>query len=296
MSIKTYLLETRPQFLILPVVLSLLGTSIAWYDGFFHLGYALLGFFGLLLAHAAVNILNDYHDYKSGLDMATQRTPFSGGSGILPAGLMTPGQALRFGLVLLLVAVAIGVYFIIVVGWLLLPLLVIAGLCIVLYTPFILKRHWPEWSPGLGLGVLPVLGAYFIQTGFYSWPALIAAIPSGVLVHNLLFLNEFPDAEADVTVRRKTLPVTIGKQNASVVYTAATLLVYIWIIGWVLAGVMPWFALLALLTFPMALKAIGGARHNDDPAKLMTALGSNVMVVLLTQLLLGVGYILATVF
>jgi 1,4-dihydroxy-2-naphthoate octaprenyltransferase len=301
MSIKTYLLETRPQFLILSVVLSFLGTAIAWYDGFFHLGHALLGFVGLLLAHVSVNVLNDYHDYRSGIDLLARRTPFSGGSGILPAGLLRPGQVFWLGMGSFLVAVVIGVYFIIVTGWLLLPLLVVAALLILLYTPFILKQRWPEWSPGLGMGTLPVLGAYFIQVSEYTWPLLIAAIPSGILVHNLLFLNEFPDVEADMTANRKTLPITVGKDRSSVIYIVLTLITYLWVIGWVAAGIwsplgMPVYTLLALLTLPFAIKAIRGARGYDDPARLVPAMMNNVIVVLLTQLLLGVGYILAAVF
>ena len=295
MKLKIWFLETRPQFLLLPVVLSFLGTCIAWYDGFFHLGYALLAFFGLLLAHISVNVLNDYFDYKSGVDLATKRTPFSGGSGILPEALLKPGQVFWFGIVSFLLAAVIGVFFVIASGWLLLPLLLVGALCILLYTPFILKRRWPEWSPGLGLGTLPVLGAYFVQSDTYTWPVLIAAIPSGILVHNLLFLNEFPDVEADKTANRKTIPITMGKDKASIVYSVLTVAVYLWIIAWVIAGVMPVFTLIALLTSPFAIKAIKGARNHGDMNKLIPGMAGNVMVVLLTQLLLGIGYILATV-
>jgi 1,4-dihydroxy-2-naphthoate octaprenyltransferase len=73
-------------------------------------------------------------------------------------------------------------------------------------------------------------------------------------------------------------------------------LVYLWIIGAVVAGQMPVFSLIALLTLPLAIKAIRGALSHQEMNKLMPALGSNVMVVLLTQLLLGIGYILAAVF
>jgi 1,4-dihydroxy-2-naphthoate octaprenyltransferase len=146
------------------------------------------------------------------------------------------------------------------------------------------------------MGTLPVLGAYFVQTGEYTLPAVIAAIPSGILVHNLLLLNEFPDVEADRQGRRRTLPIILGKARASVVYSALMAATYGWVIGGVAAGVIPAFALVALLTLPMAVKAIQGSRQHDDESKLVPALGSNVMVVLLTQLLLGIGYILATVF
>jgi 1,4-dihydroxy-2-naphthoate octaprenyltransferase len=296
MKLKIWFLETRPQFLLLSVVLAFLGTCIAWYDGYFHLGYALLAFVGLLLAHISVNVLNDYFDYKSGVDLATKRTPFSGGSGILPAGLLSPRQVFWLGLGSFLIALIIGIYFVITRGWLLLPLLLVAAICVLLYTSFILKFRWPEWSPGVGLGALPILGAYFVQTGSYTLPAIIAAIPSGILVHNLLLLNEFPDTEADQIAGRKTLPITMGREAASIVFSVLTVAVYLWIIGGVVAKQMPPFSLVALLTLPFAVKAIRGARNHQDMGRLVPAMASNVLVVLLTQLLLGIGYILAIVF
>jgi len=283
--------------LLLSVVLAFLGTCIAWYDGAFHLGYALLAFVGLLLAHISVNVLNDYFDYRSGIDLETKRTPFSGGSGILPAALLKPRQVFWFGLISFLLAVPIGIYFVMTLdrGWLLLPLLLVAAICVLLYTPFLLKLRWPEWAPGVGLGSLPVLGVYFIQTTAYL-PAVVAVVPSGILVHNLLLLNEFPDTEADKKAGRKTLPITMGKAKASIVYSVLTVIVYLWIIGGVVAGQMPAFSLLALLTLPLAIKAIQGALKHQEMGRLVPAMANNVLVVLLTQLLLGIGYILAGVF
>jgi 1,4-dihydroxy-2-naphthoate octaprenyltransferase len=300
-KLKVWFAETRPQFLLLSVVLAFLGNCIAWYEfkefgGTFHLGYALLAFLGLLLCHISVNVLNDYFDYRSGIDLEVRRTPFSGGSGILPAVLLKPRQVFWFGLVSFLLAVPIGIYFVITRGWDLLPLLLVAAVCTLLYTPFLTRVGWPEWAPGVGLGALPVLGTYFIQTTAYTIPAVIAAIPSGILVHNLLLLNEFPDVEADKKADRKTLPIVIGKSRAWMVYSALTVVIYLWIIGWVVAGKMPAFSLVALLTLPLAIKAIVGARKHDDMSQLVPAMANNVLVVLLTQFLLGIGYILAGVF
>ncbi len=296
MKLKIFFLETRPQFLLLSVVLAFLGAGIAWYDGAFHLGYALLAFLGLLLTHISVNVLNDYFDYRSGIDLETRRTPFSGGSGILPAALLKPKQVFWLGMGSFLLAIPIGVFFVIARGWLLLPLLLVAALCILIYTPFILKTRWPEWAAGLGLGTLPVLGAYFVQTAQYNLPVLVASIPSGILVHNLLLLNEFPDVEADRKANRKTLPITMGQAKAGIVYSVLAGILYLWIIGWVVVGQMPVYSLIALLTIPFAIKAIQGALKSQNMDKLVPAMASNVMVVLLTQLLLGIGYILARVF
>jgi 1,4-dihydroxy-2-naphthoate octaprenyltransferase len=292
--LKIWFLETRPQFLLLSIILAFLGSSIAWfYEGVLHGGYALLACLGLVLTHISVNTLNDYFDYQSGVDRHTQRTPFSGGSGVLPSGQLKPRQVFWMGVITLLLAMPIGLYFIMVQGWLLLPLLIVAALCVVLYSPVILKHPWPEWSPGLGLGLLPVLGTFFAQTGAYTMSALLAAVPSFILVHNLLLLNEFPDVLADQTAGRKTLPITIGKTKAAIVYSTLTIIVYLWIIGCVVAGIAPVWTLMALLTLPAAVKAIHGSLNADDMTVLVPAMGMNVLVVLGTQFLLGLGYILA---
>ena len=291
----------RPQFLILSVILGFLGSAIAWYEhqeygGPFNLGYAFLATAGLVVAHISVNVFNDYFDSRSKLDTKTVRTPFSGGSGAIQSGLLTEKQALWVGIITLIIIIPIGIFFTIVQGWLILPLLAIAFICIILYTPLILRMGYPEWSAGLGLGVLPVLGAYFIQTGTYTIGALLVSIPSGILVHNLLLLNEFPDAEHDVTVKRRTLPIFVGKKKAAIFYSVLTIIVYLWIIGAVISQYMPVFNLLGLLTFPLAFKAIDGAFKYDDMSKLVPAMANNVFVVLLTQLLIGLGFILGGIF
>jgi 1,4-dihydroxy-2-naphthoate octaprenyltransferase len=127
MKLKIWFLETRPQFLVLSVILVLLGTAISWNEGHFDGLRFVLTAIGLVLAHASVNVLNDYSDYKSGIDLETKRTPFSGGSGILPQKLLQPEAAYKFGLGCLLVALLIGIYLAYVSGWQLLPLIILGG-------------------------------------------------------------------------------------------------------------------------------------------------------------------------
>ena len=301
-NLLLWIMETRPQFLTLSVVLAFLGTAIAWYHGSVNLGYALLAGFGLMLTHGSVNAINDYFDYKSGIDLNVERTPFSGGSGLVPEGKLPLNQALWVGTVTFLVALMIGIFFIAVKGWLLLPLIVAAALCLILYTPVILKTPWPEWSPGLGLGILPILGFYFVQAGRYDWMVLIASVPSGILVHNLLLLNEFPDVEADRKGGRKTTPVLFGMDAAARLFKAATIAVYGWIVACVLVTLaigrvfMPVYCLIALLTLPWAVKAMRGSKEYHDRGRLIPAMADNVTFILLTHVLLGVGYILEKLF
>jgi 1,4-dihydroxy-2-naphthoate polyprenyltransferase len=295
-GLKIWFLESRPQFLLLPFMLIISGSAAAWYDGSSNIGYALLALVGLLLCHASVNILNDYVDYMSGVDLKTIKTPFSGGSGFLPAHKLSPKQVLWYGSICLVLAIPIGIFFCVAQGWQLLPLLVVAIICIVMYTPILLKFHFPEWTAGLGLGLLPVLGAYFAQTGHYTFSAFAAGVPPGFLVMNLLLLNEFPDAEADMVANKKTLPITMGKKKAAMAYTTFTVLTYLWIIAMVIIGVTPKITLLALLTLPFAYKAVRGSFGYHDLGKLIPAMGSNVITVLGIPLLMGAGYILGTVF
>ena len=197
MRFKIWLLETRPQFLLLSVVLVLLGTAISCHQGHFDWLRFILTTLGLVLAHASVNVLNDYFDYKSGIDLETTRTPFSGGSGLLPQGSIALKGAYRFGVGCLLAALLIGIYLTVVSGWQLLPLVIVGGLVIYFYTSYLTKWLAGEIWAGIGLGTLPVLGTYFVQTGGYSIEAFVASLAPGFLTANLLFLNEFPYFEAD---------------------------------------------------------------------------------------------------
>jgi 1,4-dihydroxy-2-naphthoate octaprenyltransferase len=295
-NLRAWVLEPRPRFLILPVTLILLGTAVAAYDGSLNIGYAVLAFVGLLLCHMSVNVLNDYFDFMSGVDLKTIKTPFSGGSGILPSGQLKPKQVLWYGAICFILAIPVGIYFVVVHGWQLIPLMVVAGLSILLYTPVILKSRFPEWSPGLGLGILPILGSYFAQTGQYTLSAFFASIPPGFLVLNLLLLNEFPDAEADRIANKKTLPITAGKRNAAIAYSSFLIATYLWIIGASLAGQMPKTVLLSLLTLPFAYRAIRGSFGYHNMAIMLPAQANNILTVLGIPLLMGIGYIIATNF
>jgi 1,4-dihydroxy-2-naphthoate octaprenyltransferase len=297
MTFKGIVTVIRVPFLILALILGILGSAVAWYESIrygspFNIWYAILATFGLLIAHAAVNIFNDYFDARSGLDYKTSRTPFSGGSGAVPSGLLTIQQSLWLGIACFVLLVPIAVFFIMKTGWMLLPLLVLAMLLIVFYTPLILKMGYPEWSPGLGLGILPVMGAYFVHTGEYTLTAFIASMPSYFLVHNLLLLNEFPDVEADMTVNRRTLPIVIGKKRAAYFFSLYTILVYIWVVWAVSYHHMPVFTLLSLLTLPIAVHVIKGSFRYDDMEIFLDAMKKNVLLILLTQALIAAGYIL----
>ena len=297
MKFKIWLLETRPQFLLLSVVLVLLGTAMSLHQGHFDWLRFILTTLGLVLAHASVNILNDYFDYKSGIDLETTQTPFSGGSGILPRGLMEPRSAYRFGVGCLLAALLIGIYLTVVSGWQLLPLVIIGGVVIYFYTSYLTKWLAGEIWAGLGLGILPVMGTYFVQTGGYSLEALVASLAPGFLTVNLLLLNEFPDFAADKKGGRYHIVIALGKRKACYLYAGLMAMTYLCIVASVVCKLMPPLTLIGLLSAPFALKAISTTfKHHDDLQKMIPALGANVITVLSTDALLALGFFLPRLF
>lgn len=294
MKLKIWFLETRPQFLLLSVVLVLLGTAIAWNEGYFDGLKFILTTLGLLLAHASVNILNDYFDYKSGIDLQTTRTPFSGGSGILAQGLLESKSVYLFGVACLLLALPIGIYLTYISGWQLLPMIIIGGIVIYIYTSFLTKWLIGEIWAGLGLGTLPVLGTYFIQTGHYSLEAFFASLAPGFLTANLLFLNEFPDIVADRQGGRYHLVIALGTRKAGRLYAGLMALTYISIIVGVIFKYMPPLCLIALLSLPFAWKAINTTfKHHNDIQGMIPALKSNVITILATDALLALAFFMS---
>jgi 1,4-dihydroxy-2-naphthoate octaprenyltransferase len=153
-----------------------------------------------------------------------------------------------------------------------------------------------ELFAGLGLGTLSVLGSYFVQTGSYSHLAMVASIPSLILTHNLLFLNEFPDVHADRKGGRRNLAIFLGRARASKLYSILTISVFGWIIAWTAIGLLPKPVLVSLLILPVAIKAIKGALAHHSSEALVPALAANVLVVLITQALMGAGFIIASLF
>ena len=295
-SLRAWLLLPRFQFLPLTVIMVSLGTAIAAYEGYFHFGHFLLAMFGSILVHMTVNVINDYHDYVDGIDLNTQRTPFSGGSGVLPLNLLKPKQAFWFATICLLIAMVIGFYFVMIKGWLLFPLLLVAGFSAYFYNVYLSKWFMGEIFAGLGFGPLLVLGSYYIQTGRYSWETLVASIAPGILTSNLLFLNEFPDQEADQKGGRKHFVISLGKKYASYLFVALLIASYLCILIGVLTKMMPAVTLIGVGTIGFGWKAAKGAlKYYDNTEKLVPILGANVITILGTQALLAVGYVIAIV-
>lgn len=294
-SAKTWFAETRPQFLILSITLVLVGTAAAWADEG-HVKWLEFGLTlgGLVLLHTACNVLNDYFDYQGGIDLETRRTPFSGGSGFLPEGKLPARGVLALGLGSLLAGGAVGLALTWLTSWHLLVLGAVGVLLASFYNLLFSRVMLGELAAGLGLGFLPVVGTYFVQTGTVTLQIAYLAVPVGLLTHNLLLMNEFPDAEADRKGGRRHMVIVLGPRWAGRLYAGVNALIYLWIGAGVALGWLPLWTLIALLTLPFAWKGAKGALDQPgDLEKLVPAQGANVGMVLVTQFLLAAGLMLS---
>ena len=285
----------RPNFLTLTPVCVFLGIASAVHsEANVPVGAALLVLAAALLAHVSVNMLNEYHDFRSGLDAMTVRTPFSGGSGTLPRHPEAAGAVRASGTVALIAVMVIGLYFVTLRGWALLPLGFLGVLLVAAYTPLITHRPWLcLLAPGLGFGPVMVAGSAYVLTGHYTWTAAVASIPPFLLVSELLLINQFPDIDADARVGRRHLPIVIGRRRSALLFSVMVGASFLAIAVGVVAGTLPRLALLGLLALPLgAVLMVRVPALASDTQRLVPYLGINVAMIHLALILLATGILL----
>ena len=293
-----YLLATRPAFLTITLAGCLLGMATAWHGGVaFNAGTALLTLLLALLAHAGVNVLNDYYDHLNGTDaLNTGRVfPFTGGSRFIQNGVLSPAQMLAYGLLLFALVIAGGVWLIEKTGsglfW-----IGLAGLFI----------GWAYSAPPLklnsrGLGeacvvagfLLVVAGADTVQRGTFSGLPWLAGLPYALLTANILFINQFPDREADAQAGKRHWVVRLKPQTAARGYGLVALLAASLLGALVWMETLPLWSLVALAGMLPAVAAWRGlSRHCEQPAQLAPAIKATILAAHLHAILLAVSLIL----
>jgi 1,4-dihydroxy-2-naphthoate octaprenyltransferase len=282
----------RLPFLVLAPACVVVGVAAARYAaGTLDPLQVALVFLGGLAAHISVNALNEYHDFKTGLDFETQPTPFSGGSKTLTQNPEQAWVALATGLTSLVVAAAVGVYFLTVRGLGLLPVGLLGLFVVATYTNLMTRNPLLCLvAPGLGFGTCMVMGTDYALTGSYHATAFVASLVPFFLVNDLLLLNQFPDVEADRSAGRRHLLIVLGLRQGVWVYALFLAGAYVAVVAGFLMRLLPWQSLLTLLTIPVAVSTVcGAARHADSIPELIPFLGRNVVLNLATPILLAIG-------
>jgi len=286
------LASARVPFLLLTLVLVLLGIACA-YPAIHEVVWGKVAMILLtaVSAHVSVNALNEYFDYRIGLDAVTDKTPFSGGSGALPDHPQKAQSVFLLGIASLLVTLAAGLYLVAVTGpELLLP--GVAGVLIVsFYTPWMTRSPFLSLvMPGAGFGLVMVIGTAYVLAGEVTTTMVLASMVPFFLVNNLLLLNQFPDIRADCEYGRRNLPILYGTKISGIVYMLFNLSAAGMMVAGVLLAVMPFSTLLpvALLVAasPIALMA---SRHLDNRRVLIPLMTINLILTHVVLVLLSVS-------
>lgn len=268
----------RVRFLLASVIAVSVGLSLNWWqNSSLDLLDAVLTFAGVMALHASVDLLNDFWDFKRGIDTKTKRTKMSGGTGVLPEGLLRPSSVYRAGIAFLIMGSAIGAYFVMTDGIIIAIILGFAIMSIYFYSTKIVDSGLGEFFVAVK-GSMIVIGTFFIQSGQISLESVLAGIVVGSLSSLVLFIASFPDHDADKSKGRKTLVIAVGKEKATTLFWLFPLVSYAAMALGVSAGLFPLLSLISFLSLPLMIKSGLGLRKNYDCVEgLVPAMSSTLM-------------------
>jgi 1,4-dihydroxy-2-naphthoate octaprenyltransferase len=246
----------RIKFLLASVIAVSNGLALSYLRfNSIEISYAILTYLGIMALHASVDLLNDYWDYKRGIDKLTKRTQFSGGTGVLPEGLLDPNAVYRAGIIMLIIGSIIGIYFVILKGILILIILTFAVISIYFYSNKVVNIGLGELFVAIK-GSMIVLGTFYVQTSNIELDVIYNSIIIGQLSSLVLFINSFPDHDADKSKGRRTLVIILGKEKGSRVFILLVLLLYAMITIGIISKLTPIYALSTLLLVPYLIKIV----------------------------------------
>lgn len=282
----------RLRFVLSSVIAVLLGVSIAYYEtGQVNISFTILILAGVVFLHFSIDLLNDYWDYVKGIDKITKRTKFSGGTGVLPTGLLKAKHVYVVGLMFLVMGSLIGIYFILLRGPIVGVILGIAVFSVYTYSSRLVYRGLGETFVVLK-GALIVFGAYYVLTNSVEFIPFYNGIILGMLSGCVLFITSFPDFEADKSKGRKTLAISLGKDQALKLYPILLLSPYILLIFGVVLNLIVIYSLICFISIPYLFKAIKGIK-NAPPVGLLSAMESTLVFARITGTMLIISYLIA---
>ncbi|MBI1662998.1 MAG: prenyltransferase [Nitrosopumilus sp.] len=284
----------RVRFLLASVIAVSVGLALNWWQNSTIEPFdALLTFAGVMALHASVDLLNDFWDFKRGIDTKTPKTKMSGGTGVLPEGLLKPSSVYRAGIAFLVIGSAIGAYFVLTDGIIIAIILGFAILSIYFYSTKIVDSGLGEFFVAVK-GSMIVLGTFFIQSGQITLESILAGIVVGSLSSLVLFIASFPDHDADKSKGRKTLVIAVGKQKATKLFWMFPLVSYGAIIVGVSLNLFPFISLISFFSIPLMIKSGFGLKKTYDSVEnLIPFMSSTLMFSRITGVLFVLSFLIA---
>ena len=287
-AVRIWVMAARVRTLPASVAPVLVGTSLALGAGTFHALAFVAALLGAVFIQIGTNLANDYSDARRGADTEDRLGPVR----VTAGGLMPPRRVLVGTWVAFGIAVAAGLYLVIVAGW---QLLIVGAASIaagVLYT----GGPKPYGYEGLGelfvflfFGIVAVVGSYYVQTERLEWEAFVLAVPVGLLASAILVVNNVRDLETDRRAGKRTLAVRLGRARTRTLYVAMLGCAFLTApLPWPLGSMGAWL-LLGWLTIPLAVSVARVVRTRTDGPALNAALARTGAMQLLFCLLYSAG-------
>jgi 1,4-dihydroxy-2-naphthoate octaprenyltransferase len=308
MNIQAWLKEFRVLFLIFVALPVVLGSAVAYaYEpGTFNIFYAILAVIAMMALHAGTVIINDYFDFKSGTDVLNEeRTPYSGGSGLLPEGKLSPMSVLLAGLLSFGLSAVLGIFIVITRSPAVLAIGFIGAVIGFFYTapPFKLAYRGLGETARLIATPLMVLGAFVVQVPLspanlndYLLPlgaVLVSSLPVAFLNTAAMYIFQFPDYEADSAVGKKNLVVRLGRKNAVYVFILLSAMAYLALFAGILSGLLSFFAAIAFVALPLSAFACQGLlKYFDRPKSLVPYMKASSDSYILATVALTIAFLL----
>ena len=226
---------------------------------------AILIYLGVFCLHSSVDLLNDYFDFKRGIDLRTKKTKFSGGTGVLPEGLLSPTRVYLAGIVFLLIGLMIGGFFVFSKGYIIGLILLFAAISILLYSTKLVNLGLGELFVGIK-GMLIVVGTYYVQTSMLAVEAAVLGAVVGLLSSTVLYVNSIPDIKPDREGGRRTLAILLDRYSGKVkLYFLTGLFVLIYFTAAIffmqLASDFTILLLPAIFLLPLVMKILTGFKN-----------------------------------
>lgn len=276
--LKIWQQAARYHFVPPSIFPATIGAVVSWtVNQSFSLWYFFLVLLGVTVNHIALNMTDDYFDFKHAVDRRKpgDKNPYTGGSGTLTSGVIMPKDMVRVFTLLYLGTLIIGIYLTMLRGLPVLAFALFGVFCSIFYTaPPISFSHHGLGELGLlvNFGVTIGLGSYFVQAQQISIEALFATLPCGIMLFSMIIINEIPDREEDKKAGKLTLVARYGNQAGIKLYVGSWAATYLIIGLGVALQVLPPLTLIALLSFPLAYRSIKVLReHHTNPLRMTPA-------------------------
>ena len=256
---NAYIKALRAPFLAGSVVPVIIGVSFAFREGRFSVYNSLMAVLGVASLHLAANLLNDYYDARGSDPINLRVTPFSGGSRVIQDGEVGAGTVLVMSVFFLCLALLSAIWLTRAGRPLVIPLGLLglfAGWAYSSPPLQLMAKGWGETAIFFAFGPLVTLGAHYVNTGSLSIEAFSLGFPQGFLITGVIWINQFPDYQADREAGKKNLVVKLGPGVSRYLYCVIMILSFVSVI--LLKAVMDvsYLIMLSFISFPLAFRAM----------------------------------------